>query len=308
MLHVEIKALGTALPKNFVTFAGGRRYRIADGETHLGLLCESARRALAQSGMTIADIDVIIGACAAGVQPIPCTAALVHEALTCGSNIPAFDVNSTCTGFITALDVAGHYIQAGKYRNVLIVSGDTPSVVLNEAERHSFELFGDGAVSAVVTASETGGIYYHRQMTASAGAHLTEIQGGGTRLPAVQYQPDNRQRYLFHMHGKDALLMTMQLVRDMIAAIETESGMTLADVDLIVPHQASAALSLIMRKLGVPEGKYVDMTRTHGNMVSASIPFALDDAIRAGRMQRGDTVLLLGTAAGLTVNAMLLRY
>lgn len=308
MLNVKIKSLGVAMPENFIEFEGGRRYRISGDETHIGLLSESAKKALSESGLTIDDIDVIIGACAVGVQPIPCTAALIHEAIAKGRNIPAFDVNSTCTSFITALDIAGNYIQNGRYKNALIVSGDVASVALNENERHSFELFGDGAVSAVVTRSNTSEILFCKQITCSEGAHLTEIAGGGSFLPVFEFNETNKHMYQFHMEGKEALVMTMNVIAELFADIEKNSGISIKDIDMIIPHQASPALSLIMRKLNVPEEKYINILSQYGNMVSSSVPFALDYAINQGKVKRGDLIMLIGTAAGLTLNAMIMRY
>lgn len=308
MLNIEIKGLGAALPEKFVEFQGRRRYRMSDGETHLGLLCKSAKKVLKQSNMKIDDIDVIIGACAVGVQPIPCTAALVHEEIAKGKNIPAFDVNSTCTSFIAALDIASYYIHCGRYRNVLIVSGDAPSLALNENERHSFELFGDGAVSAVITPSKTSGILYCTQLTYSSGAHLTELEGGGTLLPGLQYCEDNKHRFQFHMEGKKALTTTLSCVNELFDDIKKHSKINPDDIHLIIPHQASEALSLVMRRLNIPTNKFIDLTKEYGNMVSASIPFTLDYAIRQNKVKHGDLIMLLGTAAGLTLHAMIMRY
>ncbi len=308
MLNVEIKALGTALPTHCVEFKGGRRHRISGAETHLKLLCQSAERALVNSGLSIDKIDLILGACGVGLQPIPCTAALVHEGIAKGRHIPAFDVNSTCTSFITALDIAGYYIQSGKYHTVLIVSGDVPSLALNEQEQHSYELFGDGAVSAVISKSETGGILYCAQMTDSNAAHLTEIVGGSTTLPSYQYVEENKRHFQFHMEGKSVLRASVALVKAAVAKMETDSGIRLQDIDMIIPHQASPALGFIMRKLGIPDGKFIDIVKEYGNMVSASVPFALDYAMKIGKVKRGDTILLLGTAAGLTVSSMILKY
>ncbi|GHU61682.1 3-oxoacyl-ACP synthase [Clostridia bacterium] len=308
MLNVEIKGMGTALPKKYVEFRGGRRYRISGSESHIGLLCESAEKALTNSGMTMDDIDVIIGACAVGAQPIPCTAALIHERIAGDRTIPAFDVNATCTSFVTALDIAANYIQNGRYRNALIVSGDVASIALNENERHSFELFADGAVSAVISPSETSGILYVKQLTNSKGAHLTEIMGGGTSLPAFDYTLENKHLYQFHMLGKEVVALSITLLTELFANIDKNSICQLKDIDMIIPHQASSALKLIMRKLNVPTDKYIDITKEYGNMVSASVPFALDYAIHTERVKRGDIVFLLGSAAGLTVNAIVMKY
>ena len=308
MLNVEIKGLGAALPENYVDFSGGRRYRISGEENHLGLLCESAKNAIANSGLTIDDIGVVIGACAVGLQPIPCTAALVHEAIARDKKIPAYDINSTCTSFITALDIVGYQIQAGRYKNALIVSGDVGSIGLNENEKHSFELFGDGAVSAVVSASETSGVLYATQITCSKGAHLTEVRGGGSTMPVFRYNEKNKEQYQFHMEGKSVLSLSAELVSEIFSNLEKEGGFKLSDIDMIIPHQASSALELIMRKLDVPGDKYIDITKDYGNMVSASVPFALHYAVKTGKVKRGDIVMLLGTAAGLTVSAMIIRY
>ena len=308
MLNIEIKGMGTALPQKYVEFKSGRRYRISGEETHLDLLCASAENALANSRLTIDDIDVIIGACAVGLQPIPCTAALVHEVIAKDREIPAFDINSTCTSFITALDIIGYQIEAGRYKNVLIVSGDVGSIALNENERHSFELIGDGAVSAVISPSEASGVLYAAQITCSKGAHLTEISGGGTALPAYRFNERNKEKYQFHMEGKSALITTAGLVKEVFNNIEKNSGFKLSDIDMIVPHQASAALGFIMRRLNVPENKYIDITKQYGNMVSASVPFALDYAVKSGKIKRGDIVMFLGSAAGLTVNSMIIKF
>lgn len=308
MLNVEIKSLGVALPKNYVEFKGGRRYRVSGEETQLTLLCESAKNALANAGLTIDDIDAIVGGCAVGLQPIPCTAALVHEVIAPNRHIPAFDVNSTCTSFITALDIVGNYIQNGRYKNVLIVAGDVGSLSLNENEKHSFELFGDGCVSAVVCPSDTSGILYANQLTDSKGAHSTEIIGGLTALLPYDFTEDNKHKYQFHMQGKKVLMEAIVVVQELMADIEKNSEFKIKDIDMIIPHQASPALGLIMRKLGIPSDKYIDVVKDYGNMVSASVPFALDYAIKQGKVKRGDIVALLGTAAGLTANALIMRY
>ncbi|MDR0299571.1 MAG: 3-oxoacyl-ACP synthase [Streptococcaceae bacterium] len=308
MLNVEITSLGTAIPKQSVKIAGATRYRISGNESHLGLLVESAQKALKKANLTINDMDAIIGAVGVGLQPIPSTAALIHEALAPEKNIPAFDINSTCTSFVTALDIVGNYIEMGRCRRVLIVSGDVPSIALNPNEKHSFELFGDGAVSAVVQKSERSSILFATQLTNSRGAHLTEIVGGLTAMPAYVYSPEIAASYQFHMEGRKILKLAASFAEEGVQRLEKESGMSLADIDMVIPHQASKALGLIMKKIGVADNQYIDIVQDYGNMVSASIPFALDYAIENGKVKRGDKILLIGTAAGLTLNAMILKY
>ena len=110
------------------------------------------------------------------------------------------------------------------------------------------------------------------------------------------------------MEGKAALAATAELVREFLDSLEKNSGFKLSDIDMIIPHQASSALGLVMRRLNVPEDKYIDITKSYGNMVSASVPFALDYAVKNAKVKRGDLVMFLGSAAGLTINAMIIRF
>ena len=137
---------------------------------------------------------------------------------------------------------------------------------------------------------------------------MTEIAGGGTALPAYYYSEKNKEEYQFHMEGKAALVETVKLVKEVFCNIEKHGGFKLRDIDMFIPHQASPALGLIMRRLNIPQDKYIDITKQYGNMVSASVPFALDYAVINGKVQRGDVVMLLGTAAGLTINAMIIKF
>lgn len=310
MMNVKISGMGSALPKNTVRFSGNQRYRISGDETHLDLLVASARAALVDAQMTIADIDVILAAVAVGLQPIPCTAVLVHEVISEGRQIPAFDINSTCTSFITALDLMATQIQVGRYQNVLIVSGDVASTALNPNDKKSFELFGDGATSMVIskTDNQRQGVLLAHQLTNSKGAHDTEIVGGGTLLLPYQYSEAIKDKYQFHMSGKKVLALALKLGTDLFDQTLEMSGVALEDISLVIPHQASPALSLMMKKLGISKAQYVNILADYGNMVSASVPFAFQWAIEQGKIQRGDLVLLMGTAAGLTGNSLLMRY
>lgn len=310
MMNIKISGMGSALPKESVTFSGNQRYRISGEETHLDLLVASARAALADAQMTIDDIDAIIAGVAVGLQPIPCTAVLIHEVISEGRQIPAFDVNSTCTSFLTALDLVATQIQVGRYQNVLIVSGDVGSISLNPKDKKSYELFGDGATSMVISKTEnlSQGLLVAHQLTNSKGAHDTEIGGGGTLLPPYQYSEQIKDKYQFYMSGKKVLALALRLGTDLFYQTLELAGVSLDDIALVVPHQASPALTLMMKKLGLPKHQYVNILDDYGNMVSASVPFAFHWAVQQDKIKRGDLVLLIGTAAGLTGNSLLLRY
>jgi 3-oxoacyl-[acyl-carrier-protein] synthase-3 len=305
---------GTFLPDRVVTFTGQTRYRIPDDMSQLDMLAAAAEQALGRAGLRADDIDCVIAACAAGVQPIPCTAALVMERIAPHARAAAFDVNSTCTSFITAVDIASRYLAAGDYERVLIVSGDVGSRFLDAGHRESFELFSDAAAAVVLTRETPGddpvvtpGVLGSLQQTWPAHAHDTELRGGLSLHPAQSYADGDPSDYLFAMDGRRALLGMLAVLPDFFTRFSARVGIGLDEFDLIVPHQASRALGLAMRRIGIPKGAYLDRVEEFGNMVSSSVPFMLAKSLDERRVGPGDTVLLCGTAAGLTANALALR-
>lgn len=305
---------GTYLPDEVVVFGRQTRHRIPDGMSQLDMLAAAAEDAIRRAGLLPDDIDCIIAACAAGVQPIPCTAALVMERVAPRARAAAFDVNSTCTSFITAVDIASRYLAAGDYERVLIVSGDVGSRFLDADHRESFELFSDAAAAVVLTSGAGGqsaaaapGVLGSLQQTWPEHAHDTELRGGLSLHPAQSYADGDPADYLFSMNGRRALLGMLAVLPDFFARFFDRVGLGLHDVDLVVPHQASGALGIAMRRIGIPKDAYVDRVAEFGNMVSSSVPFMLATSLDDGRIGPGDTVVLCGTAAGLTANALALR-
>lgn len=308
MRSCEIVGWGSVLPERTVTFGDEVRYRIDDDVSHLDMLAEACQRALGHAGIGVDDVDLVLGASAAGIQPIPCTAALVWERLTLGGHAAAFDVNSTCTSFITALDIASRYLEAGDYETILLFSGDVGSRFLNPAQQESWELFSDAGVAVVLRRSRTGGgVIASLQQTWPAHAHSTEIRGGLSKSPAQVYAQSDPADYLFDMDGRRALLGMMRELPPFFQRFHDRSGLSHDDIDLWVPHQASAALGPMLDRIGIPAHKRVDEVTAFGNMVSASVPFMLTRALDEGRVGAGDTVVLCGTAAGLTANALALK-
>lgn len=313
MRQCEIAGWGTDLAARVVTFGGQTRYRVTDGVTQLDMLAAAAGRALDRAGLAPEDIDCVIGAVAGDLQPIPCTAALVWERIAPRVRVAAFDVNSTCTSFITAVDIASRYLADGEYRRVLIVSGDVGSRFLNPDQPESNELFSDAAAAVVLTRGEDPqrGVLASLQRTWAEHAHDTEIRGGGSLLPPHDYRPGAAADYQFDMDGRRALRNMVRVLPEFFDAffdrLDAQAGLGLAEVDLVVPHQASRALGLAMRRIGIPAEKYVDWVSDYGNMVSGSVPFVLARCLDSGRLNRGDVVVLCGTAAGLTANALALR-
>ena len=306
-MGTTILAMGRYAPETSVNFESGRRLRcLPNSQTQLDMGVKAARQALDNAGMTIGDIDLIISASAVIIQPIPCNAALYHEALQATPGTAALDICTTCTSFITALDMADLMLKAGKYRNILIISADIASIALNPEEKESYSLFSDGAAAAIVSMGE-GQVVDAAQYTYSQGAHDTEIKAGGTLSPGFCFPPDRINDYRFTMKGLRAIKLVLNHMPKLLDAFLEKNQISLDDVRMIVPHQASPALDLIMKKLGVPKTQYVNIFPDYGNMVSASVPYALSHAIDQGLIKRGDKVLLLGSAAGLTLNILLLE-
>lgn len=311
MRKVEITGYGYYVPEQTVEFDGQIRHRVPKGgsDTQLSMAVTAAKAALAKAGLEINDIDCIVSASAVGVQPIPCTAALIHEQLAKGTDIPAMDINTTCTSFVSAFDYVSYLIDAGRYNKVLLVASELASIGLNPKQKESYELFGDGAAAVVLSKCESGtsGVIFGKQATWSEGAHDTEIRGGLTGLYPDKYAEDPAE-YCFDMNGLKVLKLAGRKLPKFFDAFLEESGYTMDDIDMVVPHQASKALGMIMPLIGVPKDKYIDIVSQYGNMVSVAIPHALIWAIENGKIKKGDTVLLIGTAAGLTANALLLKY
>lgn len=305
----KIIGYGTYLPDNTLEFDGGTRYRISKDETQLTMAVAAARRALERAGITIGDIDCIVSASAVGVQPIPCTAALIHEQLTEGEDMPALDINTTCTSFLAALDLMSYLVDTGRYKSVLIVSSEVGSLGLNPKQRESFELFSDGAAAIVLSSSKDAnqGVLASMQRTWSEGAHTTEIRGGLTNLLSKYYSEDNKEDFMFDMNGRAVLRIAANRLPRMVAEFSETYGIGLNDVDVIIPHQASRALDMIMQRMGAEKGKYINWVADYGNMVSVSVPFVLCKLLEDGTIKKGTKVLLCGTAAGLTANLIVME-
>ena len=307
--HVEIAGYGVCLPKNTVQFKDQTRYRVVENEeTQLDLAEAAIQAALKNANLSIKDIDFLVSASAVGVQPIPCTAALIHERVAKGLSIPAMDINTTCTSFISALSTMSHLIEAGEYHRVLIVSSEVGSLGLNPKQKESYELFGDGAAAFIFQASDKDkGVIASLQRTWSEGAHDTEIRGGLTSYQPKEYSEETKTNFMFDMKGKKILLLSARVIPEMFQEFQEKSGISKDAVDYIIPHQASRALPLVMDKLGVSKDKYLNIVSEYGNMVSVAVPFGLAYALDHGYVKEGDTVFLMGTAAGMTVNMLALK-
>ncbi|UKS29312.1 beta-ketoacyl-ACP synthase III [Paenibacillus sp. HWE-109] len=326
--HIRITGTGKYLPKKVVTAqemdlllgvpAGWvekksnvlRRHFVED-ESASQMGAFAALEALKQANLNFLDIDCLV--CASGTmeQPIPSTASLIQRALGQEkSGVPCFDINATCLSFLTALDVMSYMVTSGRYHRILLVSTEIASLGLNWSNKESAALFGDGAAAVVIEASseqEGSRILSSAMKTYSQGAHLSQIRGGGTRLPALSTQEE--AAFLFEMDGPEIYKMASRLLPSFVASLLQEAGCAMKDIQVVIPHQGSAmAMRLISRKLRISEEQLMFITPTHGNTIAASIPMGLHEAIREGRITRGARLMLLGTSAGLSIGGMILDY
>ena len=308
MRKIQFTGYGVELPRNTVDFDGQTRYRISGEEKQISLAVSACEKALENANITVNDIDCIVSASAVGIQPIPCMAALIHEKIAKGTSIPALDINTTCTSFMTALDTMSYLLEAGRYKRILIFSCDVASRALNPKQKESFQLFSDGAVAFIIEKTDKEiGVIDAMQKTWSEGAHSTEIRGGLSNLHPENYSEETKEEFMFDMNGKTVLSLSMKKIPEMMKEFLENNDMKISDIDMVVPHQASVAMPIVMEKLGVPEDRFIDEVKEFGNMVSASVPLALAHGLENRKIKNGDTILLIGTAAGLTTNLLLIR-
>ena len=308
MRKIQFIGYGVELPKNTVNFKEQIRYRISGEEKQISLAVTACQKALKNANITINDIDCIVSASAVGIQPIPCMAALIHEKIAKGTSIPALDINTTCTSFITALDTMSYLLEAGRYKRVLIVSCDVASRALNPKQKESFQLFSDGAVAFIIEKTDKEvGVIDAMQKTWSEGAHSTEIRGGLSNFHPENYSESTKEEFMFDMNGKTILSLCMKTVPKMMREFLEKNNMKIADIDMVVPHQASVAMPIIMEKMKIPKDKYINEVKEFGNMVSASVPITLAHALEKQKIKNSDIILLVGTAAGLTTNMILMK-
>ena len=332
-MKIKVKGMGIYLPKRVVTgeevdeiigkkigwtsnYVGVKERRYANNEETVSIMGRNAiLEALKDASMSLDDLDVICYAGASVEQIIPSTACLIQRHLGLGdSGISCFDINSTCLSFLSALDNLSYLIEAGRYKNVVIIASEKASAAINPKEPESFALFGDGAVAMIIgKASENEGARIINAMhrTYGDGADLCSIPAGGSKIPPTTKSviKESEDQFKFHMDGKKLLKLSFQKIPKFLEDLLGKSNLTLKDIDMVCPHQAStSAMRLIRKKLNIPEEKFMVIIEKMGNMIAASIPMAFYIAVKEGKIKRGNKVLLMGTSAGLSIGGVILEY
>ena len=284
----------------------------APDETSSFMGAAAARDALAMSGWESGAFDVLIGACGVMEQPIPGTSVLTQNALGLGkSGIWAFDVNQTCLSFLTALDVAAMGMETGRFKRVLIVSSDIASAGLDMKDPQTASIFGDGAAAVCVEKGDDrdGPALISRCFeTYGEGKDLATLRSGGTRIRVEDGFDALVEGSHFQMDAFGIFKAAARSLPRIIDKVLGEAGLTRETVDLVVCHQASQpGVEHVRRLMGGDPARVIDLFATVGNQIAASLPSMLVEAHATGRLKPGTSVLLLGTAAGISAAAMVLR-
>ncbi len=287
------------------TRTGIRERRIAGpADTTTSMAVAAARAALADAGLSPSDIDLLIVATCTPDLPMPATACLVQTELCLRSATACFDLNAACTGFVYALDTAWALLASGRYRHALVIGAEKLSSVTDWTDRTTCVLFGDGAGAIVLGPAPVGSGLIAAKLGAMPGTKdLLSIPGGGSS-PAT---PDARR--CIAMRGREVFKLAVRAMDEVARDLLSANGFSAADVHLVVPHQANLRIiHAISEYLELPPERFFVNVERYGNTSAASIPLALDEARRAGRIRRGDLVLLVAFGAGLTYGGALVRW
>lgn len=286
------------------------RHVAAADETTSMMAASAARMALDRAGWD-GPPDVIIGGCGVMEQPIPSTSAMVQDRLGLGrSGVPCFDVNQTCLSFVTALDVAGMGIATGRWRRALVFASDIASAGLDPADAKTRSIFGDGAAALAIEACDEPdrGICSAASVTQGAHHPLAQLRAGGTRLRVSEGYDALTAGSHFEMDAFGIFKAAAKALPGVINRALADAGLAQEDIACVVCHQASAPGVAHVKRLFAPRcDRVIDLFATTGNQIAASIPTVLAHALETGAARQSDAVLLLGTAAGISATAMVLR-
>jgi 3-oxoacyl-[acyl-carrier-protein] synthase-3 len=323
MIRSVVRGVGEALPRRAVSNAElegmvdtsdewivqrtgiRQRYVAAEDETTASLGEAAARMALANAGLTVADLDAIILATSTPNNTFPATAVEIQHRLGMRHGF-AFDMQAVCSGFVYAVAVADMHIRSGAARRVLVIGSETFSRILDWQDRTTCVLFGDGAGAMILEAAEGEGTVDDRGILAAAlrsdGAHKDKlyVDGGPSTTGTVGH---------LRMQGREVFKHAVGMITDVVERVFESTGLTVNELDWFVPHQANLRIiDASAKKLGIAEEKIVITVDRHGNTSAASVPLALSAAIADGRIREGDLVLLEAMGGGFTWGAVLLRW
>jgi 3-oxoacyl-[acyl-carrier-protein] synthase-3 len=291
--------------------SGIRERRVAaPGEATSDMAAEAARRALADAGVSGTEIDLLIVATFTADLLLPSAACIVQYKLGLPSSVASFDVNAACSGFIYALDTACAMLTSGRYRRALVIGAEKLSSVVDWRDRTTCVLFGDGAGAVVVGVDpEPGrGLLGTKLGALGDSVDLLCIPSGGSSVPASAESIAAGGHYI-KMRGREVFKTAVRAMAEISRNILEQHGLAASHIALVIPHQANLRIiEALAQYLEIPIDRFFVNVDRYGNTSAASIPMALDEARRAGRIQSGDLILLVAFGAGLTYGSALIRW
>ncbi|MEN6520236.1 MAG: beta-ketoacyl-ACP synthase III [Armatimonadota bacterium] len=268
----------------------------------------AASAALKHARISPGEIDLVICATVSGDMPLPSTASIIQHKIG-AVNAAAFDLAAGCSGFVYGMSVASGFIGSGIYNKVLVVGVDLLTRLIDFEDRSTCVLFGDGSGAAVLAPTDDDhGILSVLLGSDGSGAELLKIEAGGSRMPTTQETVQTRQHSI-KMAGPEVFKFAVKIMGDASAKALEQCGLTPEDIDLFVPHQANLRIiDSAARRLKLPPEKVFVNVHKYGNTSAASIPIALDEAVRAGKLKKDDLVVVVGFGAGLTWAANVIKW
>lgn len=283
-----------------------RRFECTPPESIATMAHEAVTRAMDDAGVNWSDIDLILDGSTSRHRPIPCNA--VHTQALFGSraqSIPCFDVQSTCLGFVVALNVANGLMQSCGYRHVLIVCSEAPLAAVNWQTPESAAIFGDGAAAFIVKYETKDRQAYYAHESYSDAIEACTLKGGGHLLPSYAYRPKDKADFQFQMDGQAVMRAAKKYLPAMVRKILHRAEIDARQLH-VVPHQgAPKSMGIIQRALKIPDDRFHDYVADYGNLVAASIPVVLHLCMKDGSIPEHSRVMLLGTSAGYSQAAMI---
>jgi 3-oxoacyl-[acyl-carrier-protein] synthase-3 len=292
------------------TRTGIKTRRIADeNETTAQLSAIAAQNALANAGLSADQVDLIIVGTITPEMVFPSTACFVQDAIG-AKNAWAFDLSAACSGFVYSLSIAQQFIETGRHKTALVIGAETLSKITDYTDRTSCILFGDGAGAVVVQASEKqdNGILYSTMAADGSGWTSINCQAYGSRYPSGKDLDDPKKIYMT-INGREVYQMAVRKIVETVNECLEKCNMTIGDIDMLVSHQMNARIiESAAKRLDMPDEKVFVNIDKYGNTSAASIPIALDECVRGGKIKSGDTVILVTFGAGLTWGANVIKF
>jgi 3-oxoacyl-[acyl-carrier-protein] synthase-3 len=319
VFHSRIVGTGSYLPQNVVTNADlaarmdtsdewirqrtgiGQRHIAAENENASDLALRASQRALEMAGISPDQLDLIIVATSTPDMVFPSTACILQAKLG-AKGMPAFDVQAVCSGFVYALATADQYMRSGRYGHILVVGAEVFSRILDWKDRGTCVLFGDGAGAVVLKRSDTPGIL-------ASPLHADGSHAGILSVPGSVCGGKVSGRPLLQMDGTAVFKFAVKVLEDVALEALAEAGLQKSDIDWLIPHQANIRiLQATAKKLDLPMERVITTVDRHANTSAASVPLALDEAVRDGRIKAGQHLMLEGVGGGFTWGAVLIKW